>query len=366
MSVWLNFCNNKSGIASKSNILVLNLRLTAIQFNKTYIMTKTKSSQGNKSTVAWLIAAIVGLAGLSGYLAWDRSQLADANTKQQAEILEVEKIQAELEIQYEEATMSLDEMKTDNLQLNQLIDDQKAELASQKKKISNLLWTKKNLDEAKVEIANLQTLTTQYVAEIQTLKDENANLNAKNVKLEEDKVMLIDNLNQEKEAKAELQTVQAKLVSEKSQLEEINSELNDKVNVASVIKVNNVVAQGIKTKQNGKEVVKKSSKQVEKMRVCFDTESNLVAEKGQEIFFVRIIDPQGETMAIEAAGSGVIENLADGNSIRYSKKGILSYDNKSVTACVDWSPGTAFAKGNYDLEVYNKGHLSGQGSILLK
>lgn len=329
-------------------------------------MTKTKSSQGNKSTVAWLIAAIIGLAGLSGYLAFDRSQITEANIKQKAEIQEVEKIQAELEIQYEEAMSSLDGMKTDNIQLNKLIDDQKTELASQKKKISNLLWTKKNLEEAKVEIANLQSLTTQYVAEIQTLKDENLTLNAKNVQLIEDKTMLIDNLNMEKEQKAELQTVQAKLVSEKSQLEEINTELSEKVNVASVIKVNNVVAQGIKTRDNGKEVVKKAAKQVEKMRVCFDAETNLVAEKGQEIFYVRVIDPQGETMAIEAAGSGVLDNTSDGKAIRYSKKGVLNYDNKGVTACVDWAPGSTFPKGNYELQVYNKGFLAGTGAILLK
>ena len=97
-------------------------------------MTKNKSIQskkGKQTTVAWLIAALIGMAGLSGYLGYDRAQIADANEQQKAEILEVEKIQAELEIQYEEAMTSLDDMKTDNLQLNQLIDEQKTELSSQ-------------------------------------------------------------------------------------------------------------------------------------------------------------------------------------------------------------------------------------------
>ena len=334
-----------------------------INIHKFCIMTKNKSIQskkGKQTTVAWLIAALIGMAGLSGYLGYDRAQIADANEQQKAEILEVEKIQAELEIQYEEAMTSLDDMKTDNIQLNQLIDEQKTELSSQKKKISNLLWTKKNLEEAKIEIANLQGLSTQYIADIENLKSENDMLNAKNVRLEEDKTMLMDNLNVEKEVNTELQNVQAKLVSEKTELEEVNSELATKVNIASVINVGNVVAQGIKTKDNGKEVVKKLAKSVEKMRVCFDTESNLVTEKGQEVFYVRIVDPQGETMAIEAAGSGVLENNLDGKSIRYSKKGILAYDNKEVTACVDWAPGTAFPKGKYELEVYNKGFIAGK------
>lgn len=332
-------------------------------------MTKNKSIQskkGKQTTVAWLIAALVVMAGLSGYLGYDRAQIAEASEQQKAEILEVEKIQAELEIQYEEAMTSLDDMKTDNIQLNQLIDEQKTELSSQKKKISNLLWTKKNLEEAKIEIANLQGLSTQYIADIENLKSENDMLNAKNVRLEEDKTMLMDNLNMEKEVNTELQSVQAKLVSEKTELEEVNSKLATKVNIASVINVGNVVAQGIKTRENGKEVVKKLAKSVEKMRVCFDTESNLVADKGQEIFYVRIVDPQGETMAIEAAGSGVLQNSLDGQSIRYSKKGVLAYDNKEVTACVDWAPGTAFPKGNYELEIYNKGFISGKGSVQLK
>lgn len=328
-------------------------------------MTTTKS-KSKQTTIAWLITGMVLLAALSGYLWFDRSQLAQANVEQQAEIQEVEKIQAELEIQYEEAMTSLDEMKTDNVQLNSLIDEQKKELADQKKKINGLLWTQGKLKEAKEEIANLTTLSEQYIAEIQTLKDENVQLNAKNVKLEEDKTMLIDNLNVAKESNTELQTAQAKLMSEKEELEEVKSELEAKVNVASVIRVDNVVAQGLKVKSNGKEVARKSAKQVEKMRVCFDTEENMVAERGQEIFYVRIIDPQGETMAIESAGSGVLTNDASGEDVRFSKKGVLNYENKPVTACVDWAPGQAFPKGNYEVEVYNKGYLSGKGAIQLK
>ncbi len=329
-------------------------------------MTTIKTAKTKSNTVAWLIAVIVCLAGLSGYLAFDRSQLSQDNTKQAAELVEVEKIQAELEIQYEEAMTSLDGMKTDNIELNKLIDQQKIELGTQKKKISNLLWTEKKLKEAKAEMANLQTLTEQYVADIQTLKDENKMLNEKNVMLEEDKSILTENLNLEKETTAELQNTQAVLVSEKTQLENVNEKLSAKVNAASVIKIKGIIAQGIKEKDSGKEVVKKSAKAVEKLRVCFDTESNLVADKGQEIFYVRIIDPQGETMAIEAAGSGVITNTQSGESVRYSKKGVLKYENKEVTACVDWAPGTAFPKGKYEIEVYNKGYLSGKGTVQLK
>jgi myosin heavy subunit len=326
-------------------------------------MTKSKS---NQSTIAWLITAIVALLGLSGYLWYDRTQLSNQNNKQRAEILEVEKIQAELEIQYEEAMTSLDEMKTDNIQLNSLIDEQKAELAEQKKKINNLLWTQKKLNEAKTEIENLKVQTNQYIAEITSLKEENEVLNAKNVKLEQDKTMLMEDLTKEKEVTTQLQTVQAKLMSEKTDLEEVNTELAKKVDIASVVHVENVVAEGIKEKDNGKEVSKKFARAVEKVRVCFDTEANLVADKGQEVFYVRIINPQGETLAIEAAGSGVLENNLDGESVRYSKKGVLNYENKEVTACVDWAPGTSFEKGNYEIEVYNKGYLAGKGSFQLK
>ncbi|WP_235296216.1 hypothetical protein [Portibacter marinus] len=326
-------------------------------------MTTTKSKQ---TTIAWLITGMIIFAGLAGYLWFDRSQLAKANVEQQEQIAEKERVQAELEIQYEEAMTNLDAMKTDNVQLNELIEEQKLELADQKKKISGLLWTQGKLKEAREEIANLTALSEQYVAEIQTLKDENVQLNAKNVKLEEDKTMLIDNLNVAKEDNEELQVAQAKLMSEKEELEEVKSELEAKVNVASVINVENVVAQGLKTKNNGKEVARQYAKQVEKMRICFDTEENMVAEKGQEIFYVRIIDPQGETMAIESAGSGVLTNDASGEDVRFSKKGVLNYENKEVTACVDWAPGTAFPKGNYEVEVYNKGYLAGKGAVQLK
>ncbi|MBK8828235.1 MAG: hypothetical protein IPO26_16435 [Saprospiraceae bacterium] len=58
-------------------------------------------------------------------------------------------------------------MRGDNAQLNALIDSQKSELKTQKDKINNLIWTKKELDKAKAELKNLNTNVAKYLADIQ-------------------------------------------------------------------------------------------------------------------------------------------------------------------------------------------------------
>lgn len=315
---------------------------------------------------AWLIIIIIVLTGLSGYLWYDRSQIKKELTNSNIELEEVEKVQTELEIEYDRALASLDEMKTDNVELNSLIDEQKNELKSQKNKISGLIWSKNKLEEARQEIASLKAQTNSYISEIQNLKQKNQSLVASNEKLTIEKESLTDNLNLVKTEKEELSESKAKLMSEKESLIEENTELSSKVTVASAIKVDQIVATGYAIKASGKLAEKKRAKAVDQVRVCFDLEDNLIADQGEEEFYLRIIDPVGETIAIESMGSGVLVESMENLPVRYTKKSIVNYENRVVNACIDWNPGVKFMKGEYDVEIYNKGFLVGKSNFKFK
>ena len=56
---------------------------------------------------------------------------------------EIKQMHLDVEKEYFEAVSELEEMKGNNMVLNELIDKQKAELHSQKKSISNLLKSSK-------------------------------------------------------------------------------------------------------------------------------------------------------------------------------------------------------------------------------
>src|SRR5690606_33226880 len=99
------------------------------------------------------------------------------------DMIELQKLNAELDQDYQSAIESLEEMRGDNQQLNALIESQKLELKAQKDKINNLIWSKKELDKAKIEMKTLNSNVSQYLADIQALKEKNQILTDDNQKL---------------------------------------------------------------------------------------------------------------------------------------------------------------------------------------
>lgn len=321
----------------------------------------------NKSSfTGWAIAIIIGLLGLNAYQWYNTTELKKVNTQKQAELFEIEKVQAELEKDYQDALESIENLRDDSKELNNLIDNQKQELAAQKKRISGLIWTSRELDKAKEEIASIKGMADGYISEINTLKAQNQQLMASNKTLNEEKVVLTNNLETEIKEKEEIAEARAVLVSEKEELTTLKKELDEKVEVASAIKVNWLQVQGYQLKDNGEMKKKKKAKDVDVFRICYKTETNVTAKAGEETFYVRYITPQGETLAVESLGSGVLTNKMTGEDVRYSGSGTVEYNNEDTEGCIDWQINFAPPKGIYEVEMYNKGFLCGKGSFKLK
>jgi hypothetical protein len=323
----------------------------------------TNSNQ--KKSTPILITAIVVLIALSSYLAFDRSKLADSNSQYKIMVEEAQQVSQDLQLSFDDVSDRLENMKGDNVELNALIEEQKGQLSKQKDKINSLVWTKGKLNEAKKEIAALQAMGEKYLSKITTLKEENSLLAEANFTLSEEKAVLTQRVARTAEENEDL-------IAKKIELEDYNKELSKekdflskKVNVASVIKVNNVLGSGYKVNNKGDLIKRKYAKYVDRVSVCFTTETNLVTDQEEEEFYLRIIDPLGETMVIEDLGSGILIN-SKGESIRYTNTATIEYSNDEKQVCIDWQPSLRFAKGNYDVEIYNKGFKAGSGSFLLK
>jgi regulator of replication initiation timing len=308
------------------------------------------------------IAAVIGviLLGIIGYFAYQNSKTNQQLETTMSELDETTKLKAELEAQYNQALTDLEAQKTTNQELNAVIDQQKADLEQQKNKIAGLLKNKGSLDKARVEIDNLKSQVSQYMAQLDKLKAENEALAGENATLASEKEQLAANLQSKSVENEELSSSKAQLVSEKQAL-------SDKVNVASAIKMKSVSAVGQKVKGSGKVKDEDSAKSVEQIKVCFTTVENEVVKAGSEKFYVRIINPLGETLAIEDMGSGMLTNKKTGEEVRYTKMEELDYSNNEAQSCVVWAPTNAsFAKGEYQIEVYNKGFQVGTTKLKLK
>lgn len=314
--------------------------------------------------------AIVALLGICAFLMFQNVNNNQTITAQKVEIDEAEKLKLELEKQYYEALSELEEMRGNNEELNAIIDQQKAELKEQKDKIARYIRqgksTKSELNKAREEMANLRVQMDGYISENNKLRADNEVLVQQNSRLSEDKKNLEGAVAEARVMNEELVTAKAALVSQKETLETENASLSEKVNIASVVKVNSVSGEGFKVKDNGKVKSKSRASSVDRIKVCFDITDNAVVDAGVEQFFVRIINPTGETMAIENLGSGIMTSSLDSEEIRYTKVKEVDYNNEVGNACMLWEPGTDFQKGTYNIEVYNKGFLAGKGAFSLK
>jgi regulator of replication initiation timing len=317
-----------------------------------------KSQKQNFTAIA--VTAGIILLGVLGYLAYTNLDKAKQLEKTIVQLDESEKLRAELEANYNQALSDLEAQKTTNQELNAIIDQQKEELLKQKKMISNLIGSKGSLDKAKAEIANLKTQVQGYLAQIDNLKTENAQLTGENAQLTEEKSKLSTDLQNKASENEALSSAKAKLTSEKE-------ELTGKVNIASVVRTKSITAEGQKVRNSGKVVSENSAKSVEQIKVCFTTLSNEVAKAGMERFFVRIVNPKGETLAVESMGSGTIINKKTGEDVRFTKAADLDFKNSEANQCVVWAPtNPSFVSGKYTVEVYNKGYLAGSGTLTLK
>ena len=59
-------------------------------------------------------------------------------------------------------------------------------------------------------------------------------------------------------------------------------------------------------------------------------------------------------------------NQQTNEEVRFTQVKEVEYNNEEMSTCFFWDPSTAFSKGKYDVEVYNKGYMAGKGSFTLK
>ncbi|HRI01649.1 MAG TPA: hypothetical protein PK006_11395 [Saprospiraceae bacterium] len=324
------------------------------------------ADRSNQNLKAAAIIAVLALLGLNVYQFVNNRQLKTDNLVKENELEQLDKAKAELEKQYQDALTDLNDMKTNNAELNAMIDSQKEELRIQKDKIGTLLKDSKNLSAARKEMDGMKSKIQDYLNEIATLKSKNEQLTAENTGLTQDKENLTQEVKKKSEENANLSQEKTSLMSEKENLSAEKQALNKRVVRASVIQVDKIESEGFEMRDGKKPNDVSRAKNTDMIRVCFNTTRNTNADSGRERFYVRIIDPLGETQAIESQGSGILNSESSGDKIRYSFVVEDEYSNEIKTICGDWKNPGHFQKGVYQIEVYNKGYLVGTSSLKLK
>lgn len=326
-------------------------------------MSNTKTTN---NIIAMAIIAIVLLLASTAYFWVQSNKLGKDVDKFSTEVTQLTDAQDKLQLDYEQSINSLEELKGDNQELNQLIDQQKAELKTQKDKISKMLATTKDYKSAKAEIQKLKTQAEKFIQEINDLKAQNLVLTDANTQLQTDKTALADQLNTTTNEKMNISKEKDSLSTAKQRLEKEKQKLFVKANKASVIMLDEMEVKGYLTKKNGKQSSESSAKDVQFLKICFNMVKNEITDSGQELFYLRIIAPDGNTLYDEKAGSGHMTKSSDDSKMNYTKKYLIDYNGKEENICLVWNKDIPLMKGKYKAELYNKGYFSGSTEFKLK
>ncbi len=300
--------------------------------------------------------ALALLLGSNIWLLLSKNKTSNELQSVSMELTEQQQAFVDLEVEFKEAQRQLEEQKGITAELDAKINEQLQELQSKKGEIATLIRERKNYKSA---LADFTTQKNGYLAEISALKEQMGVLTAENTSL---KTSLTDTRTRLDETAA----AKATLMSEKTQIESERNTLSKKVDVGSAVKVHNITVKPIDIRRSGKEKEKAKAKNVDRLNICFQTEANEVTAPGQETFYLAILDPQGATLAVEDLGSGISKEKKSNTDFRFTVAESVYYGNEPIDVCATWQPGQNFAKGNYKVQVYNKGYMVGSGSFNLK
>ena len=302
----------------------------------------TAQSQDSKKT--FYIVLIIILILLNGFFAYNHYKARQANIKLEAEkkalLTELDSIDTQLA----HFSMRLDSMRGINMGLDSQMVSIKKELEGKRAQIEILLRNKKELDKARALINSLKSDNQIYFAKIDSMHQVIAALS--------DTVRVKEAVNKQ-------------LQSEKSQLLTEKTLLTRKVELSSLLIPENVQATGVFMKSSDREVPTTKAKKAQKLKVCFDVPENRGVDAGDKTILVRILNPQGATIAVESSGSGMF-TTETGEQQQYTTLAKFNYNNTKQNVCLHWSQTQAFGAGSYKVFFYQDGHELGNSEFELK
>ncbi len=333
-------------------------------------MDTTPNNQGTKNWIMMALIAVLAASSIYLYVSKNKQaamatlDISNATTAKQA-----------IQQEYDAALGRLDLMKSENSQMDSLLNQKDGELNALRSKIESIInnnnATEGELALAREMISSLNGKLDIFKKEIATLKSTNAKLATDKEKLSKDKESLTtdkENLTKDKEslttAKTNLETENKNINAEKEAVTEKANQLEKKVEIAKVLRASNIKLSPIKHTLLGKnEATTNKAKRADLMRITFNIDDNRISESGEKQVYVVVYNAEGD-----AYTNGKFR-LANGTEKSYSAMKTVPYvqGQASKGISLDWAPINAkFNKGNYNVEIYHMGYLIGQEKVALK
>ena len=294
-------------------------------------MENQKSSSSLKAVIAVLAVLLVGSLV---YIFKMTSDTDVVKTELKTTLTEKESVMKDLQ----ELKSTYDAAISENTSMSD-------ELTQERDKVVNLM---NDLSKSKGDVASLAKYKTQSVAlqsKMKVLMAENEGLKKQNTTLttqRDSAVVVIGEAKKSNEALAGQ-----------------NEELSKVVEKAAKLTVLNTRGSAYKLKSSGKEVATDKASRADVLKISFTIAENQVAQSGTKSYYVQVIDSKNNVL-----GDKKTETFGD-NTLTYSFATNVKYENKTVNVSQDLK-GKNFEKGNYFVNVFDKGELVSKTSFTLK
>jgi prefoldin subunit 5 len=305
-------------------------------------MSQEEKKKGNNLVFALIILALLGVIG---YLLFNNNQKSTTIEEQEKTIILKDDSLATKVAELEGLQLQYHSLQLQAAQLGQSNDSLDAKIAELDKAIASLKkGNAVNMNKLNAQIAEYKKDLEAKEAEIIQLKEDNKNLSSSIDTLKQDKAVMNDSINN---------------------LRSVRSDLQQKYEIASILKAENLTISVINAK--GKELASEEYKvkTIDKVKVTFKLGDNKVAPKNTKTIYIQVIEPSGAPLFDSSLGGGFFKN-SEGKEIPYTQKQSIEFNNTNQSVTFVYAKGGEYKVGTYTIKVWQDGNLIGTTTLAVK
>ena len=142
---------------------------------------------------------------------------------------------------------------------------------------------------------------------------------------------------------------------------EENQEMADKIILGSIVRAIDLNGAGVIVKNSGKIVDTQRSKRADKIRACFALSSNAIAQKGDRMLYIQVINPKNNLL-----GEKEVLEFENG-TLNYSASTKVFYENEELDVCSMVAANEEdLLEGVYTINVFDGSKLIATSKMTLK
>jgi hypothetical protein len=258
-------------------------------------------------------------------------------------------------------------LSTENNELNNRLDSVTFQLNLRIQEIEKLGGDVQALEAVRDQlIAERNSTRQRSTSEIVALNGKITNLNGL-IAQKDQEILELRAANQQLFAEnQDLKTTQAEIEEEVVQLNMQKQDLQAKVDVASMLKAENINIAAVNSR--GKERVETTkdfkNRQIERLKVSFNLADNKVAEKGPRNVYVQVLDANSQPIFDVAKGSGTF--TINGVEQFYTVKQDIIFNNSEQELTFYYERGSDYTSGTHQVRIFVDNYQVGSKTFSVK